>query len=67
MKETVQGMGRRIARDFSAFTLGQKIVSVVAVLGIIVGGYLFSTWTSRVSYAPLYTNLAPTDAAHRAH
>jgi flagellar M-ring protein FliF len=46
-----------------AFTPGQKAVTIIAVLGLAIGAYAFSSWTSKVSYAPLYTNLAASDAS----
>ncbi len=56
-------LGRRAGKDFMAFSAGQKIVTVATLLAIVVGGYLFSKWTSQVTYAPLYTNLAASDAS----
>ena len=45
------------------FTAGQKAMTVIAVLALLVGGYLFSTWAAKPSYTPLFTNLAATDAS----
>jgi flagellar M-ring protein FliF len=63
MKDRAMGFGRKLGRDFMAFTPGQKAVSIFGALAVIIGGYLFSTWASTPTYAPLYTNLAPTDAS----
>ena len=63
MKDRVQAFARKLGRDFMAFTPGQKAVTVAAALAIIVGGYMFSTWASKPSYAPLFTNLASSDAS----
>ncbi|MCU1659522.1 MAG: Flagellar M-ring protein [Pseudonocardiales bacterium] len=63
MKEQLLSLGRRAWNDFRAFSAGQKAVTVVAGIALIVGGVLFATWTSKPSYAPLYTNLAATDAS----
>jgi flagellar M-ring protein FliF len=54
---------QRGSRTFSAFTTGQKVVTVVAILGVVVGGFLFSSWASQATYSPLFSNLAPTDAS----
>lgn len=53
----------RSTRTFSGFTLGQKVVTVAALLSVVVGGLLFSNWASRPTYTPLFSNLAPTDAS----
>lgn len=63
MKETVLGHAQRFWRSFVAFTPGQKAVTIAAVLALTVGGFFFSSWASQPSYAPLFTNLAPTDAS----
>ncbi len=63
MKERALAAGRKLGRDFMAFTPGQKIVTIVAVLGVIIGGFLFSHLSSKTTYAPLYTNLAASDAS----
>jgi flagellar M-ring protein FliF len=54
---------QRLWRGFLAFTPGQKAVSIAAVLALTLGGYAFSSWASKPSYAPLFTNLSPTDAS----
>jgi flagellar M-ring protein FliF len=52
------------ARRFAdGFTPGQKAVTVVAILVTVVGGYFFMSLVSKPSYAPLFTNLQPSDAA----
>src|SRR5215213_6808012 len=48
---------------FGSFSIGQKAATVCTVLVLAVGGYAFSTWAARPSYAPLYSNLAATDAS----
>jgi flagellar M-ring protein FliF len=63
MKEQLVTLGRRVWNDFRAFSTGQKAVTIVAGIALLVGGLLFATWKSKPSYAPLYTNLAATDAS----
>jgi len=63
MKDQLQRLGGRLWNDFKAFSPGQKAVTIAAALALIVGGYLFTTWKSKPSYAPLYTNLSATDAS----
>jgi flagellar M-ring protein FliF len=45
------------------FSSGQKAVVVVAVLAVVIGGYMFMSWASQPSYVPLFSNLSSTDAA----
>jgi flagellar M-ring protein FliF len=47
----------------AGFSSGQKTVVVVAVLAVVVGGYLFMSWASQPSYVPLFSNLSSSDAA----
>lgn len=45
------------------FTTGQKVVTVVALVAVLAFAYIFTTMTSDPSYATLYSNLSPDDAA----
>jgi flagellar M-ring protein FliF len=63
MKDQILSSAHRVWRGFVAFTPGQKVVTAAAVLALAVGGFAFSSWTSKPSYAPLFTNLAPADAS----
>lgn len=63
MKEQLLTLARRAWGDFSAFSLGQKVVTVCAVLALLVGGIVYATWHTSPPYAPLYTNLAASDAS----
>ena len=63
MPTALRGGAERAARTFAAFTPGQKAVSVLAVVALLVGGLLFTRWAARPTYAPLYTSLSPTDAS----
>ena len=47
----------------AGFSSGQKTVVIVAVLAVVVGGYLFMSWASQPSYVPLFSNLSSSDAA----
>lgn len=52
------------ARGFLAgFTPGQKAVTVVAVVAVVIGGFLFMSKNSAPSYTVLFANLQPQDAA----
>lgn len=50
-------------RTLAGFTIGQRVITVLAVLGLLAGGFMFTQWASKPSYAPLFTNLAATDAS----
>lgn len=63
MKDQLLGFGHKFWGDFKSFSPGQKTVTVLAVLALLIGGYLLTTWKSKPQYAPLYTNLAAADAS----
>ncbi|HEY3736461.1 MAG TPA: flagellar basal-body MS-ring/collar protein FliF [Jatrophihabitans sp.] len=62
VQEKALGFAQKLWNDFKAFTPGQKAATTAAILALVVGGVLFSTWKSKPNYAPLYTNLAASDA-----
>jgi flagellar M-ring protein FliF len=47
----------------AGFTAGQKAVTAVALVAVVVGGLLFMSWASKPTYVPLYTGLSASDAA----
>ena len=53
----------RVGRLFSGFTPGQRVVTGIAALAVVVGAALFVSWVSKPTYAPLFTGLSSTDAA----
>ena len=63
MVNKANALFRRFRETFGSFSTGQKTVAIFAVLAIIVGGFLFSSWLSKPSYSPLFSNLAPADAS----
>ena len=63
MQEKIVSTLQRLWRGFLAFTPGQKVVTVAVGLALVIGGFTFSSWASKPSYAPLFTNLAPADAS----
>lgn len=63
MKEQLLARGKKLWADFVAFSPGQKAVTIAAALALVIGGYLFFSWKSKPTYAPLYTNLATSDAS----
>jgi len=63
MKDQALSAATRLWKGFLSFTPGQKAVTIAAILLVTIGGYVFSSWASKPTYAPLYTNLSTTDAA----
>jgi flagellar M-ring protein FliF len=48
---------------FAGFSSGQRTVLGIAVVGLLLGGWLFTHWAGAPTYAPLYSNLSPSDAS----
>jgi flagellar M-ring protein FliF len=63
MRDKATNSLKRAGQSFSSFSTGQKTVALVAVLAIVLGGFLFSSWVSKPTYSPLFSNLAATDAS----
>ncbi len=56
---------RETAKRFAGgFTTGQKAVTIAAVAAVLVGAVLFMSMSGKPTYAPLFTNLQPADAAN---
>src|SRR5437867_11531888 len=53
----------RAAGVWSGFTSGQKTMLALATAAVVVGGYFFTQWAAQPTWAPLYGNLASSDAA----
>jgi len=63
MKDQLRLLLRRAWSDFQGFSLGQKVVTLFAVVALIAGGVVYATWNTSEDYAPLYTNLGSNDAS----
>ncbi len=53
----------RIRSALSTISLGQKVVIGLLGLGLVLGGFVFYRWITAPTYAPLFSNLASTDAS----
>lgn len=62
-KFDVAGATERARRTFDGFTRGQKTMLGLAGAVVMIGALLLSRWSGQQSYATLYSNLAPADAA----
>ena len=59
----INGARRRAAGVWAGFTSGQKTMLALAIAAVVVGGYFFTKWAAEPTWAPLYGNLASSDAA----
>ena len=63
MRDRVVDAVKKLGKTFGAFTPGQKVVTLFAVVAIVAGGFVFAKWASAPTYAPLFNNLSATDAS----
>ncbi len=63
INDNLGSMKSYASRFASGFTSGQKVLTVIAVAALGLAGYIYSSMASKPSYAPLFTGLAPSDAA----
>src|SRR3954468_10024845 len=46
----------------TGFTPGQKVMSVLGIAGLAIAMFMFTKWSSKPNYAPLFSNLSAKDA-----
>jgi flagellar M-ring protein FliF len=63
MPTQLTGLTARLRAVFADFTAGQKAVTALAALAVVVAAVGVSMWAAKPSYTPLFTNLAAEDAA----
>ncbi|MBN1091615.1 flagellar M-ring protein FliF [Blastococcus sp. TML/M2B] len=63
MKSALAGTLERARSAFASVSLGQKVVIGLLLAGLLLGGFFFSTWITAPTKAPLFSNLATSDAA----
>jgi len=54
---------RRAKEVWGGFTPGQRTVSALVLLALVLGGVMFMRWAAKPSYAPLFSNLSAGDAS----
>jgi len=54
---------QRLGRTLGGFSTGQKVIAALALVGVIIGGAAFTKWVGQPTYAPLFSNLAGSDAS----
>lgn len=63
MKDNVTRTLTRMRDGFNAFTGGQKLVAVVGVMALLLGGFMVFRWAATPSYSPLFSQMDSKDAA----
>jgi flagellar M-ring protein FliF len=63
MPPILAGPLARARSVLSVISLGQKVVIGLLALGLVLGGFFFYRWVTAPTYAPLFSNLAASDAS----
>src|SRR5215217_1533588 len=63
MKSALAGTMERARSTFATVSLGQKVVIGLLLVGLLLGGFFFYSWITTPTQAPLFSNLASTDAS----
>ncbi|SOE01182.1 flagellar basal-body MS-ring/collar protein FliF [Blastococcus haudaquaticus] len=63
MNAALAGTMERARSTFSSIGLGQKVVIGLLLVGLLLGGFFFFRWITAPTQAPLFSNLASTDAS----
>jgi flagellar M-ring protein FliF len=63
MNAALAGTMERARSTFNTVSLGQKVVIGLLLVGLLFGGFFFFRWITAPTQAPLFSNLASTDAS----
>jgi flagellar M-ring protein FliF len=63
MKSALAGTLERARSTFATISLGQKVVIGLLLVGLLLGGFFFYSWITTPTQAPLFSNLASSDAS----
>ena len=60
--DAINTVRSRASSALAGFTLGQKVITVLALAGFVGAAALFTKYESKPNYQPLFTNLQPADS-----
>jgi flagellar M-ring protein FliF len=63
MADAFPSLIRRGRGIMAGFTHGQKAVTIIGIIALLGGGYVFMKWASAPTYAPLFSNISAADAS----
>jgi flagellar M-ring protein FliF len=63
MPPQLTALVQRLGRTVGGFSTGQKVIAALALVGVLLGGAAFTRWVGQPTYAPLFSNLAGSDAS----
>src|SRR4051794_9672165 len=63
MRDSLNRALRHGRETFGAFTMGQKAISVLGTVALLLGGFMVFRWASTPDYGPLFSNLSASDAS----
>ena len=63
MAVNVDDVKSRALKTYQGFTPGQRTVTVLALIGLVMGGMMFARWAATPTMVPLFTSLTGEDAA----
>jgi flagellar M-ring protein FliF len=63
MPAALAGPLGRVKTLLSTISVGQKIVIGLLLVGLVLGGFVFTRWITASTMSPLFSNLASTDAS----
>ncbi|GAB3761175.1 flagellar M-ring protein FliF [Nocardioides ginsengisegetis] len=63
MKQNLSRSLARVRDSFLAFTTGQKVVAIIGGAAVLLAALMVFRWAATPNYAPLFSNLASSDAS----
>nr|WP_284290468.1 hypothetical protein [Angustibacter aerolatus] len=54
---------QKAQRTMSGFSAGQRVIAALLTVGVLLGAVAFGRWVTAPTYAPLFSNLAGSDAS----